>query len=356
MKILFVCSTDTVFRLNSNPFVLSLKNGLERCGHQVDCGLDLFWNDYYFYDILYFQWVEEIFNWNRTIIDLDKIKNHLYTIKKRGIKTVITCHNLHPHDNDALFTALYDLVYSEVDAFHHMGNWSFQFLSEKYPHKYHFIAPHHVANSLFTSLFSGEEAKYKLHIPCKDVVVSSFGAFRNTNEINMFLKMAYDVGRRHISYLAPRLPSLGRLYNGRMLNLTFDYIYKSIKYKYLKVKRAGFLSGEDLDLWLAASDIIFIQRLDILNSGNLPLAFAKGKVVVGPNIGNVGEILRDTGNYVFSPTDRKSICMAVLNAFRDILLGKDLGKNNYEYALSNWSESVVCSSISFNLSLIVNKS
>lgn len=41
------------------------------------------------------------------------------------------------------------------------------------------------------------------------------------------------------------------------------------KYKYLGIKYAGFLPNEELNEWLYASDIVFIQRKEILNSGNV---------------------------------------------------------------------------------------
>lgn len=355
MKILFVCSRNSVFNPNSNPFVLSLMEGLHQCGHQVDCGLELFWDNFFNYDVIYFQWPEEIFKRDRTLVDLEKLQKQFEVMRNKGIKTVVTCHNLHPHNNDPLFTDLYEMVYTNVDSFHHMGNYSFQLMKEKFPNKYHFLVPHHVADSLFEQTHDIKEAKRKLNIPEKNIVVASFGAFRNDEEVKMFLMMAKNVGRKHVVYLAPRLPSIGRLYNGRLLVKTIAYIYKYVKYKYLNVRRAGLLSKEELDLWLSATDIVFIQRFEILNSGNVPLAFSKGKVVVGPDIGNVGEILRDTGNYIFLPHNYDSIKLAVKNAIHDIRTGSKLGKKNYDYAIKNWNESHICSSISLYLDRLVNQ-
>ena len=44
----------------------------------------------------------------------------------------------------------------------------------------------------------------------------------------------------------------------------------------------------------------FIHRVSILNSGNLPMAFFAGMPVLGPNVGNVGNILEDTNNAIFN--------------------------------------------------------
>ncbi len=88
-----------------------------------------------------------------------------------------------------------------------------------------------------------------------------------------------------------------------------------------------------------ASDVHLIQRLKSLNSGSLILGFAFKKVVVGPNYGSIGEILRETGNPTFDPYDNNSIIEAVKK-------GKDLvesnkGVENYDYAKMNWDLSII---------------
>lgn len=54
---------------------------------------------------------------------------------------------------------------------------------------------------------------------------------------------------------------------------------------------------------MSVADIALLQRVKILNSGSLPLNFYFGNVVVGPDVGNVGEILKKTGNPVFNVED-----------------------------------------------------
>ena len=128
MKILIVCSYKGAYSENSNPFVRSLAKGLEAEGCSVDCDIDSFWDKYEYYDIIYLQWPEEIYRWNKSKINLDALSDHFDLLKKKAIKTVITCHNLHPHNNDELMTKLYNLVYSKVDAIQHMGIFSYNFL------------------------------------------------------------------------------------------------------------------------------------------------------------------------------------------------------------------------------------
>ena len=333
MKILFVSSPQSVYGNKTNPFVSSLIEGLKEYGNiTIDCDLDSFWNNYTSYDLIYFQWPERIFNWNTEAIDIKKLSHHFDLIKKNQIKTVITCHNLLPHNGNPKVMQLYDLVYSKVDAFHHLGKYSYQLMRLKYPNSYHFIAPHHVPNSYF-DLYKSPHAKSKLSISEKEIVIASFGAFRNNDEKKLFLTMVDDTRDLHTRYLAPRL----KIYDKTYTNWLFSYLKEIFFCHSKKIKTSGFLEEEKLKKWLSAADIVFIQRKDILNSGNLPLAFAAGKIVIGPNIGNVGEILKETGNFVFDPNDRQSIKNAVMKAIYSINNGDDIGYSNHLYAKKQWN-------------------
>ena len=321
-------------------------------GCSVDCDLDKFWTDFEKYEIIYLQWPEVIYQWDKSKINLDELSDHFDLLKKNKKIIVVTCHNLHPHNNDELTTELYNLVYSKVDAIHHMGTYSYNVLKEKYPNTFHFIVPHHIADEMWKRKYYISDFRKRLNIPEKDIVISSFGAFRNQDEIDMFLNMAKDVGRKGITYLAPRIP-IGKLYNGRWINKSIDFIVKYIKYKHLNVRYAGFLSDEELDEWLCASDIVFIQRKEILNSGNVALAFSAHKIVVGPDLGNVGEILKETNNFVFNPDSRESIYKAISNAICNIMNSNKIGEMNYEYAMENWNCTKVCQDIISNLERII---
>ena len=86
-----------------------------------------------------------------------------------------------------------------------------------------------------------------------------------------------------------------------------------------------------MQIYMVSSNVIFIQRKDILNSGNVPLAFLYHKVVVGPKVGNIGELLEATGNPTFCPNNKKDILRALKEARRLSIQGQ--GERNYSYAM-----------------------
>ena len=89
----------------------------------------------------------------------------------------------------------------------------------------------------------------------------------------------------------------------------------------------------DLPYYMAASDVIFIQRKNALNFVNIPLAFLFHKIVVGPDTGNMGELLNSTGNPTFNPDHKADIIRALKEARQLSAWGK--GEMNYTYALEN---------------------
>ena len=100
------------------------------------------------------------------------------------------------------------------------------------------------------------------------------------------------------------------------------------------------VKDSDLPLYFAASDISLILRMKILNSGNLPLGFYMGNVVVGPDLGNVGAILRNTGNITFMPNDINSIVTSIMSGLELVETGK--GVQNKQFAEREYSSDKIC--------------
>ena len=90
------------------------------------------------------------------------------------------------------------------------------------------------------------------------------------------------------------------------------------------------ISNEELPYYIIASDLLMIQRKRILNSGNLPLAFLFKKVVIGPDYGNIRNILKESGNPTFNPDNTNSIVRALTQGYQMAQVHK--GEDNYLYA------------------------
>ena len=161
------------------------------------------------------------------------------------------------------------------------------------------------------------EARRLLGIDDDEKVLLAFGGFRHEEECNIAVSGFQDAKNTipRLRLLAPRLPEKYGFGNGKPVE------------------------SKLLPLYFAASDVVLIARKRILNSGNLPLGYYFGKPVVGPDVGDVGEILRETGNPVFDVCDPSSVGRSIVAAFAAIKDG--LGAHNREYAERNWNISRV---------------
>lgn len=71
------------------------------------------------------------------------------------------------------------------------------------------------------------------------------------------------------------------------------------------------------------------------------MAFHAGKVVVGPDVGNVGQILRETGNFTFDPHDMSSAVSALQMALTETAKGKE----DRTYAAEHWASDIIAATL-----------
>jgi len=258
---------------------------------------------------------------------------------------VVTRHVLLPHAarNDPRWENLYELVYRYADGVAHFAHASIDEFRERYAatnfvrgEPVHVAIPHHNYASLPNTV-SRKEARRRLGIPLDARVMLVFGAIRNDAERQLVLdtfrglstpgkfllvsrwreKLA-DVSWIRLKYW---LRDLTRLYH--RLNPLYRFNY-------------GFVEEEDTQLYLNAADVLFIPRFHVLNSGNVTLGMTFGRVVVGPDSWDVGELLREMDNPVFDPDRPETAAAAVEEGFR-LAKQETVPIANRERALDEWT-------------------
>ena len=333
MNLLIAFGRDTF----SNPFVRTLADGLSRQGIHVTCSMDEFWNNWNRYDVIHLQWPAPLVEGLESI---EVFRSHLLKIKAAGIPLVITCHNFRPHYSEDMMEAeSYDVAYQCADSIIHLGTYSLQEFQKKYPEKKHVVIPHHIYDELYKSIPSREDAIKYLKLNPRKKYILCFGKFRHQEERGVANTVAKALGRRGVEVLAP---GFFRFVHNRNLKKFLkgysQYFLHKIRYRRIHFS-TGYVPDSVLPYYFAASDVVLIQRKQILNSGNLPLAYMMGKVVVGPDVGNVGAILRETGNPTFDVSDLSTIVDAAHEALALDSSGK--GGENRRYALDNYATDVV---------------
>lgn len=335
MKILIACDVTP-----KGPFMRTLSDALEESGVDLTCSVQTFWTDWRSFDIIHFQWPDSVLRRGKTSKDLEST---ISCIRQSGIKIVTTVHNLAPHYcNDKERLDCYDIVYRNTDIFVHLGTYSCSEFKKQYPDAEHRVILHHAYTRIYTSFPSREDASAKLNLAPDYKYILCLGSFRAKEERQMISELARGLNHRGYRILAP---SFYKFIPGRR------YFFHNFVTKCIIVLRKvadpnliigpEFVPFEDVPYYYAVSDMAFVQRKVILNSGNVPMAFLFGKVVVGPNIGNVGPWLSEVGNPTFDPSDAKSILDAIDEAEK--LVAEGVGERNREYALSHIAPATIAS-------------
>ena len=333
MKVLIACDAKTLV----NPYLKTLAGGLLSNGVEVTCSLNEFWNNSDKYDIVHIQWPDYlVVNMGDNGEKLIEILQHL---KKINIPIICTIHNLAPHNKDNKKALLaYSIVYSHVTVCVHLGNASIGLLKEMYPNMMaeHVVIPHHTYDGLYNMTITKQEARAKLNIPRESKCILSFGSFRNDKERDLIINLSQRLKGPY--YLVPGFYR-SQLFRKNPL-ISLGVLIKRVYYYSVAIKNHlhisfNYIPDEMLPFYLKAADVLFIQRIDILNSGNLPLGMLAGLPIVGPDVGNVGQILKDTGNYVFNVDEIDNLPSIVEAAISDQLIGELNSKiAKEEYSLS----------------------
>lgn len=313
----------------------------------------LFEKEYGDYDIILFQWPEMIFGWTEPIeYDLNRLEKALQYWKERS-KIVVTIHNEFPHNRDTeKFRQLYEIVFSYANGFIHLGGNSKKILRKRY--KKHLnkaaeiIVPHGNYSGIPNTI-TQQEARKRLGYSYSDNILFCMGVIRGKKELDLVLR-PFKKAKKHENgiklLIAGRLPVNTRKKINYYINRLPIWVDRDIQL----VEK--FIRQENIQLYANAADVFFIQRIDSLNSGNVPLGFTFGKVVVGPNVGVIGEELQKRGNPVFNPQDLDDVSNAILKAFK--LHENGLGAKNKQYAKNELAWRKIGNSyVSFFKELIV---
>lgn len=318
LKVLFVVKPG-VGTITRHTFTETLGAALVKAGCRVDYGRDRFWRTKPgTYDIVHLQWPEILIGGKAeaaTEATLARIRGRLAELKRAGSKIVYTRHNRLPHRIAGEgVEKLTEICETRVNAIVHMGETSRRECIAKHPEAttvVQAVIPHHLKDEIDFSL-SREAARSRLGIAADERVMLAFGAFRHEEEVALLRQAVAGLDVPRFRLLAPQCPGEGFV---------------------------GVVPDEELPVYFAAADVVFLPRVKVLNSGILPLAFDAARVCVGPSDGNAGEILRETGNPVFDSTDRASVQAAIHCGFE--LSAKGKGAENRAFARARWTPQMI---------------
>lgn len=343
-----LCLLDVDDYINKNAYPIDFVSSLKRNKHikQLDFGIANLLLDTPKWDIIHIHWPEDLMKGKmlnrKTLIALDqKLKSWC-----KHARIVCTIHDHESYYRKSKFTTLlYNIVFNNCDGFVHMGQASVDVFNNTFNNQFaakpFSIIPHGNYLSIGKT-YNKVKAREKLDIKHNAKVILVIGKLRHKEEFDLMLNSFKSIAKENY-----HLVFLGGFYTTRsfLKDLNLKMIITSVFEKlYWRIAllttpnvsaKIG-LNHSDLMLdYLSASDILFIPRKKILNSGNVPLGFTFAKIVIGPNWGNVGELLNRYNNPTFEINDSFEVIGKKLDKALN-LSNTDLEEKNRIVAYKEW--------------------
>jgi glycosyltransferase involved in cell wall biosynthesis len=317
--------TDLAAALGNHP-------GVGRLGY----GVLSFWHGYRSTDVVHLHFPELLTDHREPgVADVTAVRERCRWWQDRGTAIVVTLHTWTPHGRaTAAFAELYRAVFDHADLVVHFGpataaraqalGWA--------PTARHETVPLHVMPTYGRPQDRGE-ARTAVGFDADEPVVVVAQTLRTTDEVDQ-VAAALDAGFRVV--LAGAVQAFDDDTRQRVRRRR-DELARDPRVHL----HDGFVPDSVLARYVAVADVVLLARVDPCNSGVVPLGAALGRVVVGPDVGNVGCSLAELGFPRFDPGDPPTIAAALHDGLD--LARAGAGDAAAEYALRHWAPEVVAS-------------
>lgn len=309
MKILIASHAES-----TNLVVRNTMKGIAMVqGAEVVSSTENFWYSNLHFDIVHIQWIEELLSWKPvTEADITRLVKKLREWKKRKAKLICTYHNEYPHRNQEIDKKLYHAVLKELDGIIHLGEYSVGLIRSKYqdlPHLVHKVIYHPLYEDETQGIGKGESRKI-LGVPEGTFLFFVGGTIRHKKEMRMVTKAFYAAKIKRKKMIIARYvqPTLRK----PIARIFWEFKRWSFKvFKQMDLLTAGVLPNRDFSLYFKAADAVVIPRVNTLNSGIVYAGLSTGNLLIGPNVGNIKEILGKTGNISFNVRQERGLAQAM---------------------------------------------
>ena len=262
-------------------------------------------------------------------------------------------HNKEPYfDKKNDLSPLFEYIIQNSSAIFHFSDFSRDLFIERYKNnKVQFVVPHGNYKELIQGRLENKLFLKKLNLNPENITVATVGAIRNKKELKILKGFAKNFLDKNCNFIfvGDITCDYYLLFYGNVFNYFLRVIFIKFKllniirnYRAFKLRRLGnniyinpnYINEFSLTNICNSSDILLICKSENINSGNIALGFTFGCLVVGPDIGNIGQILRSYKNitYEVNNLDYKKVVELTINS-----LNKNIIANNLQIADSQWN-------------------
>lgn len=194
-----------------------------------------------------------------------------------------------------------------------------------------FVVPHGNYVGYYKNHITKIEAQNKLSVSHSKIVLLFFGWIRGYKGLVELIKIFKQLPSDEVNLVIagkPKSDEIHQLINDEISS------HENINLN------AQFIPDDQVQVYMNACDAVVFPYRDILTSGAVILAMSFNKACIAPRIGCIGEILDDSGAFLYNPDDPEGLQKAMHRAItaRDNLTA--MGHHNRQQA-EKWSWELV---------------
>lgn len=326
--------------LGSNPYQEKLAEYLVNLGIQVE-GIDsrkIFlptvvrrWSP----DILHLHWLHKYFeapNAPNALFRLVKFISGIVILKLMGIKIVWTAHNLKNHENlypllDRICTSVVARLADAIIAHCQAAKCEIATTLQLRNKDKIFVVPHGNYTGYYENKIDRVEARKALDIPNSSLVFLFLGTIRPYKGVFELILAFKQLHNKEV-----QLVIAGEALNDELAQQIRQKIEGHDNIKFIP----GFIPEEQIQVYMNSCDVVVFPYRDVLTSGAVVLAMSFGKTCIGPRRGCIGEILDNSGAFLYNPDIEEGLFQAMNSAVQNS--GNLLSMGDYnQRSADQWS-------------------
>jgi len=283
-------------------------------------------------DIVHFQWLPLLEIAPRWVL------RHLQWIQRRGVQVVYTAHNVLPHDTGELHVEAYSRMYECIDGLICHTKQSKKRLVQDLgvqPSKI-WVIPHGPLSDEVSHV-PQHRARKSLDLGPKEQICLLFGHMRPYKGVDFLLSAWRNVLKKE--------PLARLILAGKPKGEYGDLIKAKVNAMELENSvdmHLRFLSQEELNLFINASDILVYPYRHITQSGALLTGLTTGKPIVATDVGGFSEMIQHNQTGVLVEYgDEEQLAEELVQLLRDKEKRDQLGRTAIEMVETNYSWEVI---------------
>lgn len=263
--------------------------------------------------------------------------------RRRGVRTVMTAHDVLPHQLKPYDIRLFRALYNSLDAVivHAEQNKRVAVDVLGIPESKVWVVPHgDYMHFDVTDAPTREQALERLGYAPETKLVLFFGAVRPDKGLDVLIRAFKVVARADPrARLVAVGPVKGSEDEARDL---YGGIARSLDLEDVVDLRFGYISDAEVPVYFAAGAVVALPYTESTQSGVVQVAFATKRAVVASAVGGIPEVIDEgiTGRLV-QPGDEAQLAQAIMDYLSDIDAADQAGRRGYEKARRDYSWDVV---------------